>query len=145
MIRHALGALVLLASASWAVMPDPSASADPDLVLGEQAVRAARYDAGIPYLRAALTRAPDEPDIHVYLALALRQTGAAEAAAQHYATALRLDPAHKGALAYQGVLLLHTGDRAGAEANLDRLRGLCPSGCNERDELARELARTAAR
>lgn len=145
MIRHALFGLVLLASGAAAVMPDPSASADPDLVLGEQAVRAARYDAGIPYLRAALTRAPDEPDIHVYLALALRQTGAVADAAQHYATALRLDPDHKGALAYQGVLLTATGDRAGAERNLERLRALCPNGCNERDELARELARTAAR
>jgi Flp pilus assembly protein TadD len=118
---------------------------DPDLAQGEQAVRTGRYDLGIPFLRAALERFPEQADIHVYLALALRQTGKPGESARHYEQALRLDPTNLGALAYQGVLKLAQGDRAGAEANLERLRTLCPRGCVERDELAREMARVAAR
>jgi Flp pilus assembly protein TadD len=142
-MKRLVFALVLAASPALAVLNELPGD-DPDLAQGEQAVRAGRYDLGIPFLRAALERSPGQPDIHVYLALALRQTGRIEESARHYEQALRLDPFHLGALAYQGVLKLGQGDRAGAEANLLRLRELCPRGCMERDELARELARVAA-
>lgn len=144
-MKRTILALLLVAMPALAVMPDATEEGDADRIEGEQAVRTGRYDLGIPFLRQALARAPHEPDIHVYLALALRQTGRSDEAARHYAEALRLAPDHKGALAYQGVLKLAAGDRAGAEANLARLRSLCPRGCVERDELARELARVVAR
>jgi Flp pilus assembly protein TadD len=145
-MRRVLLMLALLATwPALAVMPDAAPEGDADRMEGERAVRTGRYELGIPFLRDALARSPNEPDIHVYLALALRQTGKPEEAARHYAEALRLEPNHKGALAYQGVLHLTQGDRAGAEANLARLRTLCPRGCVERDELAREMARVAAR
>jgi Flp pilus assembly protein TadD len=143
-MRRIVFALMLAASPALAVLSELPGD-DPDLAEGERAVRTGRYDLGIPFLRAALERSPDQPDIHVYLALALRQTGQLEQSARHYEQALRLEPSHLGALAYQGVLKLAQGDRAGAEANLERLRTLCPNGCVERDELARELARVAAR
>jgi Flp pilus assembly protein TadD len=141
-MRRLFALLLLAATPALAVLNDDVPEGqDPDLAEGTRAVRTGRYELGIPYLRAVLERAPNEPEIHVYLALALRQTGRAEDAARHYERALALDPDHKGALAYQGVLKLAQGDRAGAEANLARLRALCPQGCNERDDLARELAR----
>lgn len=141
-MKRLVAAMVLAATPALAVLNDDVPEGhDPDLAEGTRAVRTGRYELGIPYLRAVLERAPNEPEIHVYLALALRQTGRVAEAAQHYETALRLDPDHKGAIAYQGVLKLAQGDRAGAEANLARLRTLCPNGCNERDDLARELAR----
>jgi len=137
-------AAMLAASPALAVLNELPGD-DPDLAQGEQAVRTGRYELGIPFLRAALERFPEQADIHVYLALALRQTGRAEEAARHYEHALRSDPTNLGALAYQGVLFLAQGNRAAAEANMARLRDLCPNGCVERDELARELARVAAR
>lgn len=140
-MKRLVAAMVLAATPALAVLNDLPDDGDPDLAEGTRAVQTGRYELGIPYLRAVLERAPNEPEIHVYLALALRQTGRTEEAARHYETALKLDPDHKGALAYQGVLKLAQGDRAGAEANLARLRALCPNGCNERDDLARELAR----
>lgn len=134
---------MLAAPPAHAVLNDTPEGADPDRVEGERAVRTGRYELGIPFLRAVLQRTPDEPDVHVYLALAYRQTGRDADAARHYAAALRLDPDHLGALAYQGVMFLNRGERAAAEANLARLRTLCPQGCVERDELARALLRQA--
>jgi Flp pilus assembly protein TadD len=141
-MRRLVFALLLAAGPALAVLPDAAPSGD-DVAReeGERAVRAGRYHVGIPFLREAIKRAPEIADLRVYLALALRQTGEVQEAAREYAEALRLQPDHPGALAYQGVLKLSQGDRAGAEANMARLRALCPNGCFERDELARELAR----
>ena len=133
--------LCLAAPPAPAVLNDTPEGADAERVEGERAIRQGRYDLGIPFLRAVLERSPDEPDVHVYLALAYRSTGRNEEAARHYQEALRLAPDHLGALAYQGVMKLGLGDRAGAEANMARLRALCPNGCVERDELARALLR----
>ena len=52
---------------------------------------------------------------------------------------LRLSPDHRGALEYQGELHLSRGDIAAAEANLARLAALCPSGCEERADLAKAV------
>lgn len=136
-----LAVLLLAAAPALAVLSDTPEGADPDRVEGERAIQNGRYELGIPFLRAVLERTPDEPDVHVYLALAYRQTGRETEAARHYEAALRLAPDHLGALAYQGVMFLNRGERAAAEANLARLRTLCPRGCVERDELARAMLR----
>ena len=57
-----------------------------------------------------------------------------------YARALKLDPNHKGALEYQGELFIKLGERDKANDNLARLKTLCPSGCEELDNLSRALA-----
>lgn len=57
-----------------------------------------------------------------------------------YARALKLDPNHKGALEYQGELFIKLGEREKANDNLTRLKTLCPSGCEELDNLTRALA-----
>ena len=53
--------------------------------------------------------------------------------------ALDLDPDHKGALEYQGELRLEQNNLPAAEANLAKLRRLCPAGCAERDDLERAI------
>ena len=57
-----------------------------------------------------------------------------------YARALKLDPNHKGALEYQGELFIKLGEREKANDNLTRLKTVCPSGCEELDNLTRALA-----
>lgn len=52
-----------------------------------------------------------------------------------YTRALELDPNHLGALEYQGELFLMTDRRDDALRNLQRLNMLCPTGCEELDEL----------
>jgi len=57
-----------------------------------------------------------------------------------YAKALKLDPEHKGALEYQGELFIKLGELDKAEANLEKLKALCPDGCQELDNLKNALA-----
>ncbi len=53
---------------------------------------------------------------------------------------MKLDPKHKGALEYLGELNLQTGDLKGAEALLTRLAAACPGGCEEREDLTKQIA-----
>lgn len=57
-----------------------------------------------------------------------------------YAKALKADPKHKGALEYQGELFIKLGELDKAEANLEKLKALCPDGCQELDNLKNALA-----
>ena len=57
-----------------------------------------------------------------------------------YAKALKVDPKHKGALEYQGELFIKLGQLDKAEANLEKLKALCPDGCQELDNLTNALA-----
>jgi len=57
-----------------------------------------------------------------------------------YARALKIDPEHRGALEYQGELFIKTGKKDQALANLEKLKTLCPDGCEELDNLTRALA-----
>jgi len=111
-----------------------------DRITGEQLVHQGRFALSIPFLIEATKRDPMVPEIHVYLAFALRNVGRREEAAAHYRFALRLDPDNLWALAYYGVMLLEDGDRAEAERMRDALARLCPAGCAERLELERAFA-----
>jgi Flp pilus assembly protein TadD len=90
-----------------------------------------------PPAAAVLQRLPGDPDVLVYVAFAQRRAGRVDDAMAAYTQPLTADPAHPGALAYQGSLFLQLGRRAEAEANLARLTVTCP----ERETLAREVAR----
>jgi tetratricopeptide (TPR) repeat protein len=136
-IRAAL-LLALLAAPAWAVLPEPPG--DPQAAEGLRLVEGGRYELGLPLLRAALERLPGDPDILVYVAFAERRAGRPDAAMAAYRAALAGNPAHPGALAYQGALFLDLGDRASAEANLARLVATC-GGCAETETLRRDLAR----
>ena len=68
------------------------------------------------------------------------------AASRYYEQALRIDPQHRGALAYSGELSLQRGDLAGAEqrqAVLERACGrqACPELTTLRDAIAQHKAR----
>ncbi|WP_137128265.1 tetratricopeptide repeat protein [Roseomonas sp. HF4] len=141
MRRAALAALAAaLAATPAAAVPPADPPGDPALQEAVRLTEAGRYDLSVPMLEAVLARLPGDPDILTYLALALRRTGRVHEAELRYAEALARDAAHLPALAYQGVLFLETGRRAAAEANLRRLTALCPAGCTEQAELAREIA-----
>ncbi len=65
------------------------------------------------------------------------------AAETHYNEALRLEPAHRGALEYSGELYLMKGDLAQAEARLATLSQAC-NRCEEQADLAAAVARYKA-
>ena len=84
---------------------------------------------------------PENADIYNYLGFAHRKSGNYEESGTHYQKALSLDPNHKLALEYQGELFLTLNDLVSAQANLAQLANLCPQGCDERDDLAKAIAR----
>jgi tetratricopeptide (TPR) repeat protein len=130
--------LGLLATPASAVMP--GAADDAQVIEGARLLEDGSYELGLPLLRAALARLPNDPDILVYIAFAERRLGNSEGAMAAYRAALAEVPTHAGALAYQGSLFLALGDREGAAANLALLGRSC-GGCAEHETLAREIAR----
>jgi Flp pilus assembly protein TadD len=132
--------LGLLLAGGAGAAPPLDEPGDPDALEAVRLTQDGRYDLSVPALEAVLARLPDDPDLLTYLALALRRTGRPAEAEARYEQALARDAAHRPAIAYQGVLFLDTGRRERAEANLRRLEALCPQGCPERDDLAREIA-----
>jgi Flp pilus assembly protein TadD len=62
------------------------------------------------------------------------------AAQQHYDAALKISPAHRGALEYSGELALMKGDLAQAEQRLAALARACNSACEEHADLKKAVA-----
>lgn len=99
-----------------------------------------RFELTVPMIERVLAARPGDPDILVYLGLALRRTGRHAEAETRYREALARDPNHRPSLAYQGALYLETNRPEMARANLARLVALCPQGCVEREDLTRAVA-----
>ena len=60
------------------------------------------FDDAIDLLRKVVKKQPDNADAHNLLGFSYRKLGKFDPARKHYARALKLDPAHKGALEYLG-------------------------------------------
>ena len=136
--KAAAPAAALYADPAAAPAADPSA--DP---LGAARVRIAAKDWSGAL--AALKSARDErsADWNNLMGYALRSQSRPDnaAAEQHYQEALRINPAHRGALEYLGELYLKTNRRAQAEVQQAALARACPAGCPELDDLKESLAR----
>jgi Flp pilus assembly protein TadD len=117
----------------------PSPKDVPELTSVRAKIAAQDYTGAITELTPMLASYQD-PDVYNLLGFSLRKTGDLKQAATYYAKALDFDPSHKPALEYQGELFLQMGDLAAAKANLLKLSGLCPSGCEERSDLERAIA-----
>jgi len=65
-------------------------------------------------------------------------------AEKFYNEALRIEPAHRGALEYSGELYLQTGDLARAEQRLAALDKACTFGCEEYSDLKKAIAQYKA-
>jgi len=98
------------------------------------------YDDAVKLLTRVVRDQPENADAHNLLGYSYRKLGQLDPAREHYDRALELDPKHKGALEYLGELYLQTGDLKAAEGLLERLAAACPDGCEERQDLAEEIA-----
>ena len=145
----ALAAALALVATSAPVLaadtpePAPPRATDP-LAAARQAIAAKRWPAAITELRKV--NAGSSADWNNLMGYALRKqaTPDLEGAQRHYDAALRIDPNHRGALEYAGELALMKGDLPTAEARLAVLVRVCGSGCEERTDLEREIARFKA-
>jgi tetratricopeptide (TPR) repeat protein len=110
-------------------------SADaPDLTSVRAKIKAKDYPAALSELRD-MAEDTQQADVYNLLGFTLRKTGDFKTSLTYYAKALELQPDHKAAHEYLGELYVETGDVAKAKEQLDALTRLCPSGCEEREDL----------
>jgi predicted Zn-dependent protease len=102
------------------------------LVLGGQ------YEAGIAALHA-LGR-DDHPEIATFLGFGYFKIGRNDQATFFYDKVLATNPDHLLTVSYYGMLRVSLGDLRNAKADLEKLRRLCGTECNEYKALAAELA-----
>jgi Flp pilus assembly protein TadD len=133
-LAMALGAAVLAAMPAGAA-DNPQTVSARELAEIRARIKDKDYKGAIKSLNNLVDFGIVDADVFNLLAFSLRKDGNLEQAGVYYRRALGMNPNHKGALEYQGELFLQLGDRAGAERNLARLRGLCPSGCEELEDL----------
>ncbi|MEM7212282.1 MAG: tetratricopeptide repeat protein [Pseudomonadota bacterium] len=124
--------LALVQSAQAAYDPtDPR----PDLDVIKAQIESGGAGLAIIPLYDWLITDPDDADALNLLGYAYRKLEQWEKSRAYYEQALKIAPAHLGALEYMGELELQTGNPTAARTLLIRLRSACPEGCHELDDL----------
>lgn len=116
-----------------------STSTAPSLKEVRARIAAKDWSAAVKLLNAIVDADSSNADAFNLLGYSLRNLGQYDQAGKAYATALRLNPRHLGALEYQGVLFIKLGQLDKARANLDKLKSLCGTDCEEYEDLAKAL------
>ena len=141
--------LALATVPAWAVdmtpMAEPEAATTIDkLAAARKHIAAKRWPEAI----AELKRVNDSgnADWNNLMGYALRKQVAPDLAGaeRHYDAALRIAPAHRGALEYSGELMLMKADLPRAEQHLASLARACASACEEYADLKRAVDRYKA-
>ncbi|MEO6023150.1 MAG: tetratricopeptide repeat protein [Burkholderiales bacterium] len=138
LIAIALSAALMPAFANMGA-EESASSTEPNLVQGKQAIENKEYAMAVEALKKALHIDKNNPDIHNYLGYAYRNSGDFNSAFKHYEQALILSPGHKAAHEYIGEAYLITNDLAKAEEHLNKLRGICVTGCTEMSLLKEKI------
>lgn len=120
-------------------LPAATTTRDTDFEKAEQAIKAKQWQQAITLLRQVVARDAHNADAYNYLGYAERNLGNLEAAFQHYANALALDPKHLGVREYLGETYLLSGNLAKAEEQLAALDTLCGRRCEEYRELSASI------
>ncbi len=115
----------------------------PDYAAAKARIDAQDYAGALPMLDLIIVAEPANANAWNLHGFANRKLGKMKAAAKSYETALKLNPAHLGALEYQGEMFLELGQPDMAKANLTRLQDLC-GNCEEAEDLAQALAAAGA-
>ena len=132
-----LAASMLMVPGAWAVDTQVSKDA-PDLTAVRAKIKALDFAGAIVDLKK-LTDTHDHADVFNLLGFSMRKSGDMKGATLYYAKALDFDPEHKGALEYQGEMFVQLGQMEKAKANLVKLVKLCPTGCEEREDLEKAI------
>jgi cytochrome c-type biogenesis protein CcmH/NrfG len=133
-----------------ALMPAPAYAVDnmsstdaPDLTSVRAKIKAKDYTAALAELRD-LAEDTQQADVYNLLGFTLRKTGDLKTSLTYYTKALELQPDHKAAREYLGELYVETGNMAKAKEQLAILAKLCPSGCEEREDLQKAISAKSA-
>ena len=119
--------------------PKPPKTAGPTLADARADISAKNWTKAIKDLTAIVKANPSSADAYNLLGYSYRNAGNYDRAGQAYAKALKLNPKHTGALEYQGVLFIKLGQTDKAKANLDKIKAICGTTCEEYTDLAKAL------
>lgn len=140
----ALTASKLLLLAGLAGFSSGASAADyttfgaPDLSAARTKIRAKDYKGALIELRRY--EYTGHADVYSLIGFGLRKSGDQPQAFSYYRKALDSNPKHLGALEYQGELFVETGQIDQARQNAARLKALCPTGCEELEDLDDAIA-----
>lgn len=107
--------------------------------LGVKAVKSGDYARALEHLQKVIQADPRNADAWNYIGFSHRKLKQFDQSLAAYQKALSINPDHRGANEYLGELYLQTGDLAKARERLARLSALCPSGCQELDDLKKAI------
>lgn len=140
-ICRTLGAVLLAAlmSASPVLAVDTGGTVTPSMQEARTDIKAERWQDAVNKLTLIVEADSTNADAYNLLGYSLRHLDRTDRAMQAYERALKLDPNHKGALEYQGVLFVLLGDLDSARANLDKLEAICGTSCEEYEDLAEAI------
>ncbi|MBY5444437.1 tetratricopeptide repeat protein [Rhizobium leguminosarum] len=111
----------------------------PDLTSARAKIDAKDYAGALAELRG-LAEDNQQADVYNLMGYTLRKTGDYRTSLTYYTKALELQPDHRAAREYLGELYVETGDMAKAEEQVSSLKQLCPSGCEELEDLQKVIA-----
>ncbi len=142
MVRTPLLTMLALAiAAAPAMAVDTETSRDaPDLGKVRASIKGKDFGAAQAELRRMIDAGIQHADVYSLMGFATRKLGDHKTALTFYGKALDFDPDHKGAHEYLGELHVESGDMAKAVEQLAVLVRLCPSGCEEREDLEKTIA-----
>jgi len=143
-IRHCVAALLLAFGAAHAADLTPAEPTKDALAGAREHIAAKRWDAALDELKRV--NATDNADWNNLMGYSMRKqkTPDLAAAESYYNAALRIAPAHRGALEYSGELYLMKGDVGQAEKRLATLDKACTFSCAEYRELKAAIERYKA-
>lgn len=140
----ALVAAAALATTTAFAADTVISTSTPDLAAARAKIKSKDFKGAIAELTPLLENV-QHADIYNLLGFSFRKSGDLTKAATYYAKALDFDADHKSALEYQGEMFVEMGQIDKARANLARLVKLCPTGCEEREDLEKAIAGHATR
>jgi tetratricopeptide (TPR) repeat protein len=128
----------MLVSGAARAVDNMSSNDKVDLTSVRTKIKAKNYAAAIQELRD-LAEDTQQADVYNLLGYTLRKTGDYTTSLSYYTKALDLQPDHKAAREYLGELYAETGNIDKAKEQLAVLVKLCPSGCEEREDLEKAI------
>jgi Flp pilus assembly protein TadD len=121
----------------------PTVSVSQRLATARKAIDAKEWSRAMNELNAAVREEPRNADVHNLLGYSYRKRATPDLpkAFEHYGTALKLDPRHKGAHEYIGEAYLMDKKPAEAEKHLAQLEAICGNRtCEEYADLSKAIA-----
>lgn len=117
---------------------------DTDYEKAEYEIKNEQYDEAAVLLQRVVNQYPADADAWNLLGFATRKQGKNEEALGYYKKALAIDANHRGANEYLGELYLQMKDLKKAEEQLEILKGICGSNCEEVEDLKADIAKYKA-